>query len=131
MYKQSISLAIVLLILIISMVMLFRGKDAVRGYFSKELFTMFVAIYFIFMIGFGLMYFLLAEMNVTILVDESLKVGSTSERFFQAIYFSGVTLMTIGYGDITPIGIGRVLAMIEAFIGFLFPAAFLYKLFQS
>src|SRR5699024_9591715 len=48
-----------------------------------------------------------------------------------SIYFSGVTLLTIGYGDITRIGIGRFLAIVEALIGYILPTAFVLKLVQS
>src|SRR5262249_20595464 len=38
-------------------------------------------------------------------------------------YFSGVTLFTLGYGDVTPVGsIGRTLAVLETGIGFGFIA---------
>jgi len=35
--------------------------------------------------------------------------------------------LTVGYGDITPIGIGRAIAMTEALIGFVMPAAFVVR----
>ena len=37
--------------------------------------------------------------------------------FPTACYFSGVTMMTIGYGDIVPLGIARYLAIIESVLG--------------
>jgi inward rectifier potassium channel len=40
--------------------------------------------------------------------------------FFDYIYFSIVTFATVGYGDIIPIGIGRVMAVAEVFCGILF-----------
>ena len=40
---------------------------------------------------------------------------------FTAIYFSFTTLMTVGYGDITPVAdVARMLAMLEAMTGTLF-----------
>jgi voltage-gated potassium channel len=40
--------------------------------------------------------------------------------FIQALYFSGVTIATLGYGDITPIHpISRMLAVYEVFAGIL------------
>ena len=38
-------------------------------------------------------------------------------HFFQALYFSVITLTTVGYGDITPIGMTKVVAMIEVLCG--------------
>jgi len=37
--------------------------------------------------------------------------------FPTACYFSGITMMTIGYGDIVPLGIARYLAIIESVFG--------------
>ncbi len=37
--------------------------------------------------------------------------------FLSSIYFSVVTFTTLGYGDITPIGISRTIAAVEAFTG--------------
>lgn len=38
-------------------------------------------------------------------------------HFFSTIYFSVVTFTTLGYGDIQPVGISRLIATVEAFIG--------------
>lgn len=37
------------------------------------------------------------------------------------IYFSSMTLFTVGYGDIQPVGIAKYVAVAEAFIGYLLP----------
>jgi len=45
------------------------------------------------------------------------------------LYFSQVTLFTVGYGDITPVAAGaRALAMLEGLVGQLFPAVLLARL---
>ena len=45
------------------------------------------------------------------------------------VYFSFVTLTTVGYGDITPVAQGaRALATLEAFIGQLYPAIIIARL---
>lgn len=47
----------------------------------------------------------------------------------ELVYFSFVTLTTVGYGDITPlIPIARSLAMAEALVGQLFPAVLIARL---
>ena len=38
-------------------------------------------------------------------------------EFLNAIYFSVVTFTTLGYGDISPVGLSRFIAAFEAFIG--------------
>ena len=44
--------------------------------------------------------------------------------FVNALYFSGVTLLTVGYGDITPVGDFRFTAIAEVYGGTLFIFAF-------
>jgi hypothetical protein len=43
----------------------------------------------------------------------------------RALYFSGVTFATIGYGDITPVGVSRLLAVLEGLLGILIMSSFL------
>ncbi|MCY4177303.1 MAG: ion channel [Endozoicomonadaceae bacterium] len=38
-------------------------------------------------------------------------------QFAESLYFSIVTFTTLGYGDIVPIGAGRLIAAMEAFVG--------------
>jgi uncharacterized membrane protein len=45
------------------------------------------------------------------------------------VYFSFVTLTTVGYGDITPVARGaRTLAILEALVGQLYPAVIIARL---
>jgi hypothetical protein len=56
--------------------------------------------------------------------------GATGGRGWGGfLYFSQVTLFTVGYGDITPVAGGaRSLAMLEGLIGQLYPAILLARL---
>lgn len=110
---------------------IFLATTNVKSAFSKELFIAFFIIYTILMLGFGIIYFLMSEMDFIVLADHTLTTGLPHERILHAIYFSGVTLMTVGYGDLTPVGVARFVALIEASIGYLLPAAFLYKLIKA
>jgi len=95
---------------------------------SLEVFYTLIVIYCIVIIGFGLIYFLLSFYELTLV--ENVRDGDSSKLslLFRSFYFSGVTLLTIGYGDITPLGIGRFIAIIQALIGYLLPTAFVLKL---
>lgn len=99
-----------------------------RTSFSLEVFYTLIIIYFIVIIGFGLIYFSLSFYQLTLVEN----VKGTDTSFFgvlyQSFYFSGVTLLTIGYGDITPVGIGRFIAIVQALIGYLLPTAFVLRL---
>lgn len=43
--------------------------------------------------------------------------GENLSFFLSSLYFSVVTFTTLGYGDITPVGISRAIAAVEAFTG--------------
>jgi hypothetical protein len=57
--------------------------------------------------------------------DKTIKCGL---GFYEAIYYSGVTFATIGYGDITPVGLARLLAVLEGLAGVTLMSAFLVAL---
>jgi hypothetical protein len=68
-----------------------------------------VAIYFLFTLVFGTLYYLTDSLDFM----ESL--GSGSPHFLDYVYFSAVTFTTIGYGDILPTdGTGQILVFIES-----------------
>lgn len=45
------------------------------------------------------------------------------DNFTRTLYFSAITLLSVGYGDITPFGWSRGAAILEATIGYILPAA--------
>lgn len=50
------------------------------------------------------------------------RVGDAPQlaSFIEAVYFSGVTLATLGYGDVVPVGaLSRTISLIEVFVGIL------------
>lgn len=102
--------------------------DEKESKFSVEIFYTLLIVYLIIIMGFGMIYFILSIQG-TVLVEygEHKPVGVLGS-FIHSFYFSGVTLLTIGYGDIIPIGIGRILAIIEALIGYTLPTAFVVRL---
>ena len=55
--------------------------------------------------------------------------GTSERRFSPLLYFSFITLTTLGYGDIVPVHpAARSLAMVEALIGQLYPAILIARL---
>ena len=55
--------------------------------------------------------------------------GKQSMNGFNALYFSFITLSTVGYGDITPVSrIARWLAAMEAMTGMLYVAVLIARL---
>lgn len=100
-----------------------KGKNV-----SIENFLFFAAIYATMMISFGLMYFLLELNGFAVLDDNFEKLGGNFfDRLETVLYFSAVTLFSVGYGEIAPVGIGRIIAVFEALIGYTIPVAFVAR----
>lgn len=99
--------------------------------FSTELFYTLLVIYSIVIVGFGLIYFILSFQNLILVEHGEFQQVSVIGSLIHSLYFSGVTLLTIGYGDIIPIGIGRLVALIEALVGYILPTAFVLRLVQT
>ncbi|MFC4556839.1 potassium channel family protein [Virgibacillus kekensis] len=99
--------------------------------FSVEIFYTLLVIYLIVIIGFGLIYFTLSINNILLVENGELRHVSVAGSIIHSLYFSGVTLLTIGYGDITPIGIGRFIALVQALLGYVLPTAFVLRLVQT
>lgn len=95
---------------------------------SLENFMFLIVLYATIVIGFSMIYMLLEMKGYLIILEENkILVGSFFARFETFMYFSGMTLFSVGYGDMAPIGVGRVVAVIEALIGYTIPAAFVAR----
>ncbi|WP_018663880.1 ion channel [Heyndrickxia acidiproducens] len=80
------------------------------------------------MIGFGLLYLILDMMGIPIALDHGrLMEGHDFKTLLDYMYLSAVTLFSVGFGDVVPIGAARILAVAEALIGYTIPAAFVVK----
>lgn len=99
--------------------------------FSTELFYTLLVIYSIVIIGFGLIYFILSFQGMILVEHGEYRQVNVIGSLIHSLYFSGVTLLTIGYGDIIPLGIGRVIALVEALLGYVLPTAFVLRLVQT
>lgn len=84
------------------------------------------------LIGFSAVYFVLERGPHPILIEHSIPIEGTNYNIMGlCLYFSAITLLSVGYGDIVPVGIGRWVAMIEALIGYTMPAAFVLQVFKE
>nr|GGG87299.1 LCTB protein [Virgibacillus oceani] len=131
-----IILAAICIVIVTSIIGFIRGGkfrfqvEMRESRFSAEIFYTLLILYSVVIIGFGLIYFILSFHNIMLVEHGELRQVSVLGSIIHTFYFSGVTLLTIGYGDITPIGIGRFIALIEALIGYVLPTAFVLKLVQ-
>jgi potassium channel LctB len=92
---------------------------------SFENFLYLGVIYVTVLIGFGLIY-LVFSFNGEPIVKETGMVESHN-IFETCFYFSAMTLFSVGHGDVIPQGLGRIIAVIEALIGYTLPAAFVAR----
>lgn len=99
------------------------------SYIALQAFFSLCMIYIIVIIGFSMIYFLI-DLHQAIFVGRINMPKHIIWQLYDMIYFSGVTMLTIGYGDIAPIGIGRMIAIIQALMGYVLPTAFVLKLMQ-
>lgn len=114
--------------MIMSLQSLFTSKRIKGKWVSIENMIYLVFLYGTIMIGFGLIYIILDLNGHIVLIEETsyLEV-SFLDRLETGFYFSAMTLFSVGYGDIAPIGIGRMIAVIEALIGYVIPTAFVAR----
>lgn len=99
-----------------------------EGRFSLEIFYTLLVTYTIVIMGFGLIYFILSFQGIILVEGDELRNVGILGSLIHSFYFSGVTILTIGYGDIVPVGIGRLVALIQALIGYILPTAFVLRL---
>lgn len=67
--------------------------------------------------GFAILYYLLSFTPQNTLLFLAKPINHGASDFFMILYFSFVTLTSTGYGDVVPLGISRILAVIEIFLG--------------
>ena len=78
--------------------------------------------------AFGVLYWLLAMAHMTGLRNGVAPVGANAPGLADALYFSFVTALSIGYGDVTPMGAVRALAILEGTAGLVLFGVFVSKL---
>jgi potassium channel LctB len=100
--------------------------NTIRGKFaSVENFLYLGTVYLTIIIGFGLIYLLFYLIGMPLLRE--VNPDPKDNIFETSFYFSAMTLFSVGNGDVLPNGLGRIIAVIEALIGYTLPAAFVAK----
>ena len=97
-----------------------RGKIV-----SMENFLFLGCIYLTVIIGYGLIYMLFELKGISLLKE--MNHESLYNMFETSFYFSAMTLFSVGNGDVIPIGLGRIITVTEALIGYTLPAAFVAR----
>ncbi|MDF0725942.1 potassium channel family protein [Cytobacillus sp. S13-E01] len=121
-------LSMVIVGLVMSVKSLFTMSRKKNQYISLENIIFLCLIYVTVLLGFGLIYTVFVMKGVPVLLEgDNLLEGHFIEAIQDAMYFSAITLLSVGYGDITPVGIGRWLAIVEALLGYIMPTAFVVR----
>ncbi|WP_338036754.1 ion channel [Neobacillus thermocopriae] len=94
---------------------------------SIDNFFYLLTLYLTVIIGFGLIYLIFELIGLTVLLE--VNPENRNNPFESSFYFSAMMLFSVGNGDVIPHGIGRLIAAVEALIGYTLPAAFVAKVF--
>lgn len=88
-----------------------------------------ISIYLILGLLWSLAYTFVAQIDPNAFSFNNRSAAPPAMKGFTAMYFSFTTLMTVGYGDITPMAdVARMLAMLEAMTGTLFVGVMIARL---
>jgi hypothetical protein len=88
-----------------------------------------ISVYLILGLLWGLAYTFVAQLNPNAFSFNAHSGTAMVMSGFTAMYFSFTTLVTVGYGDITPVAdVARMLAMLEAMTGTLFVVVMIARL---
>ena len=74
---------------------------------------------------FSFIYILLDILDIGRIIEHHTAPYNGPEWFdnlTRTLYFSAITLLSVGYGDITPFGWSRAVAIFEALVGYILPA---------
>ena len=96
------------------------------NYITRDQIYAGISVYLMLGFAFGCIYYLVGMLDPNCFAVNSAKLDS---RDPDLMYFSFVTLATLGYGDITPVAkVSRALAELEALAGMLYMAVFMARL---
>ncbi|WP_058305912.1 ion channel [Gracilibacillus massiliensis] len=117
---------IAIIFIVANLIYFFRNKTYKKSYFSTALFMKLFFVLLGVTFGFGILYYALSFQE-TVVVQSLSDNTPIKHSFGNLLYFSGVTMLSVGYGDMLPINAARFFALIQAAIGILLPTAYFMK----
>ncbi len=118
----SILIGAVVVLFVVKFYWFIKHKRYTLTEFSQAMFLRLFFTLFIVFIGFSLIYYGLFLNGHVVILDTV--NNRTIDHFSDYLYFSGVTLLSVGYGDLVPVGVARIFSLLEASLGLLLPSAF-------
>lgn len=82
--------------------------------------------YFIIALFFSIIYIILDFWELGSILDHHSSSWHQQQHldiFTRSLYFSFITLFAVGYGDMTPLGLSKGVAIIQALVGYVVPYA--------
>ena len=119
------SICITTVIMVMSLLSILRLRRSEFSAFSWKHFSNLFMVYLILIIGFAIIYLSIAVTGKPSVASHSNIAEDPIHFIANLIYFSGITMLSVGYGDIVPVGISKLFAVAQALIGYLLPAAFI------
>ncbi|WP_298832075.1 potassium channel family protein [uncultured Planococcus sp.] len=124
----TILIGFTVILMLLHLYYFFTNQQHKESYIHTSLFTKLFIIMTVVTFGFALIYYLLAFNNDTLRLND--ETGRRAgENFWDYLYFSGVTMLSIGYGDLVPMGYARFFAVVQAAL--LLPSAYFVKAFDE
>lgn len=81
-------------------------------------------LYFVVAMLFSVIYIIIDYANLGCIIDHFSSVKHQTkfiDTITSSIYFSFITLFAVGYGDMTPFGLSKAIAIIQSFAGHIIP----------
>lgn len=126
----TILIGLTIIFMLANLYNFFTKKKQKRSYFQSSLFTKLFFSMIILTFGFAVIYYLLS-MDGDVLRMNNEAGEAIGQDFMEYLYFSGVTILSVGYGDLVPVGAARFFALLQAALGFLLPSAYFIKAFNE
>ncbi|WP_339145576.1 MULTISPECIES: ion channel [unclassified Sutcliffiella] len=127
---SSILIGMTIVFLAMNLFYFFTNKTYKKSYVHTALFLKLFFVMVGITFGFAVLYYLLAGNEVILRISDNTG-DQAPEDFLTFLYFSGVTMLSVGYGDLIPVGSARFFALIQASLGLLLPTAYFMKALGS
>ncbi|MCM3616532.1 ion channel [Sutcliffiella horikoshii] len=126
----SILIGLTIVFIVMNLFYFFTNKTYKKSYVNSALFLKLFFVMVGLTFGFAVLYYLLASNEVILKISDGTG-DQAPEDFMTFLYFSGVTILSVGYGDLIPVGSARFFALIQASLGLLLPTAYFMKAMGS
>jgi potassium channel LctB len=128
MKMEYILVIVIFTVVFMSIKSIWTIQQKPHRYVSLENLLVLFLLYLTVLIGFGLVYTVLQINGYEVLLINGEVADKNFLKLIQdSLYFSATTLVTVGYGDIIPIGVGRWIAALEGLLGYILPATLIVR----